>query len=121
MGIVAAKAAYQYGDDYLKELLIYLENNLNFVRDYLKNKINKIKLIEPEGTYLIWLDCSKLNLSDKELNDFITYKAKLWIDAGNIFGKVGENFIRINIATQKSLLKKSLDNLYEALKENNLL
>ena len=121
MGIISCQAAYQYGSDYHKELLEYLENNLDFVRNYLNNKINKIKLIEPEGTYLIWLDCSGLGLSDKDLNNLILNKAKLWIDEGNIFGKSGENFIRINIATQKSLLNKALDNLYEALKEENLL
>lgn len=121
MGIVASQAAYKYGEEYHKELLEYLENNLDFVRNYLETKINKIKLIEPEGTYLIWLDCSGLGLTDKELNDLVLNKAKLWIDEGNIFGKIGENFIRINIATQKSLLNKALNNLYEALNNENLL
>ena len=121
MGIVACEAAYKYGEEWLNELLIYLNDNLKFVRNYLKEKLPKIKLIEPEGTYLIWLDFSELNIDDDKLNNIILYKAKLWLDAGNIFGEVGKNFERINIATRRSLLKEALDKLYDALKEENLL
>ena len=121
MGIVACEAAYKYGEEWLNELLIYLNDNLKFVRNYLKEKLPKIKLIEPEGTYLIWLDFSELNIDDDKLNNLILYKAKLWLDAGNIFGKVGKNFERINIATRRSLLKEALDKLYNALKEEELL
>lgn len=116
MGIVACEAAYRYGDEWLKELLEYLEGNLLFVKNYLKDKLPNVKLIEPEGTYLIWLDFSKLNISDDELNNIILYKAKLWLDAGNIFGEVGKNFERINIATTRRTLELALDRLYNALK-----
>lgn len=115
MGIVACEACYKYGDLWLKELLNYLEDNLNFLRDYLKNKLPSIKLIEPEGTYLIWLDIRKLNLSIKEENDLIINKAKLWLDHGHIFGKSGIGFVRINIATQRKILKEALDRLYNAI------
>ena len=89
MGLVACEAAYKYGRQWLNELKEYLLDNLNFLRDYLETNIPQIKLIEPEGTYLIWLDCSALGLEDKELEKFIVEKAKLWLDSGYIFGKEG--------------------------------
>ena len=105
MGLVACEAAYKYGRQWLNELKEYLLDNLNFLRDYLETNIPQIKLIEPEGTYLIWLDCSALGLEDKELEKFIVEKAKLWLDSGYIFGKEGEGFQRINIACPRETLK----------------
>ncbi len=121
MGIVACEACYNHGEEWLDELLVYLENNLSFVREYLKEKLPKIKLIEPEGTYLLWLDFRELNLKPKEEKDLIENKAKLWLDSGTIFGKSGIGFERINIATNKSILKDALDRLYNALKENKII
>lgn len=117
MGIVACEACYKYGDEWLSELLDYLENNLKYLRKYLKEKLPFIDLIEPEGTYLIWLDFRKLNLSIKEEKDLIVYKAKLWLDPGQVFGKSGIGFERINIATPQKILKKALDQLYNAIKD----
>ena len=117
MGIVACEACYKYGDEWLNELLEYLENNLKYLRNYLKEKLPFIDLIEPEGTYLIWLDFRKLNLSIKEEKDLIVYKAKLWLDPGQVFGKSGIGFERINIATPQKILKKALDQLYNAIKD----
>lgn len=121
MGIIASEAAYRYGNDWLKELIIYLESNLNYIRDYLNKFIPQIKLIEPEGTYLIWLDCSGLGISDERLNDIILNKAKLWLDSGNIFGKCGKYYERINIACPKAILEKALDNLYSSLKDEKVI
>ena len=117
MGLVACEAAYKYGRQWLNELKEYLLDNLNFLRDYLETNIPQIKLIEPEGTYLIWLDCSALGLEDKELEKFIVEKAKLWLDSGYIFGKEGEGFQRINIACPRETLKKALEQLKEAVDE----
>lgn len=117
MGIVACEAAYKYGRQWLDELKEYLLNNLNFLRDYLETNIPQIKLIEPEGTYLIWLDCSELGFEDKELETFIVEKAKLWLDSGYIFGKEGEGFQRINIACPRETLKKALEQLKMAVDE----
>ena len=121
MGIVACEASYKYGEAWLKELLEYLEKNIEFVREYLEIKIPKIKLIEPEGTYLIWLDCKELGLDDEKLNDLILNKAKLWLDEGNIFGEVGKFYERINIACPKATLKEALDRLYNALREEGVI
>lgn len=119
LGLVACKAAYQYGEPWLKELKAYLYENLSFTREYLKVHLPNITLIEPEGTYLIWLDFRKLNLTRKEMEQLIVHTAKLWLDPGHIFGPVGEGFERINIACPRAILKKALDQLTEAV--NSLL
>ena len=115
MGIVASTAAYKYGNDWYDALLDYLEDNLKFVRNFINENLNGVKLVEPEGTYLIWLDFNDLNIADKELNDIIVNKAKLWLDPGNIFGKSGVGFERINIACPRSVLKEALNKLKKAL------
>ncbi|MFV0520627.1 MAG: MalY/PatB family protein [Lachnospirales bacterium] len=116
IGLVAAKACYEYGDAWLNELKIYLEKNVQFLKAFLLEKLPKIKLVEPEGTYLIWLDFSELNLSDEKINELIIYEANLWLDNGTMFGKEGEHFQRINIACPTSFLEKGLNNLYETFK-----
>ncbi|MDO4465720.1 MAG: MalY/PatB family protein [Bacillota bacterium] len=115
LGLVGTKAVYDLGEAWYTQLLAYLEENLKFVRDYLEKEIPQIKLIEPEGTYLIWLDCSALGLSSEELEDVILNKAKLWLDRGAIFGKETSLFERINIACPRSILKEALERLKNAL------
>lgn len=117
MGIVACEAAYTYGEQWYIELKKYLKSNLDFVREYLEKELPEIKLIEPEGTYLIWLDFRGLGLSEEEREDLIVNKAKLWLDSGAIFGEVGEGFERINIATNRALLKEALDRIKESIKK----
>ena len=80
-------------------------------------QVPKIKFIKPEGTYLIWLDFKEYKLKDKELDDLITNKAKLWLDLGIIFGKSGSGYERINVATNRNLIKKMLDSLYSVFKD----
>lgn len=115
LGIVACEAAYNYGEVWYEELKKYLSSNLEFVRDYLKNNLPQIKLIEPEGTYLIWLDFTALGLSEAQREDLIVNKAKLWLDSGAIFGNAGDGFERINIATNKAVLKEALDRIHDAI------
>lgn len=115
IGIVACEAAYRYAEEWFDALRVYLQGNLDFVRDYLKRKLPQIKLVEPEGTYLIWLDFRALGLKEKELEDLIVNKAKLWLDSGAIFGKVGEGFERINIATSRSVLQEALERIKAAV------
>ncbi len=116
-GIYATIYAYNYGEEWLKELKEYLYNNIIHIDNYLKRKLPKIKLIKPEGTYLIWLDFNEYNLSDSQIDDLITNKAKLWFDRGIIFGKSGDKYQRINIATSKTLIDKMLDALYKTFKD----
>ena len=115
MGIVACEASYKYGVEWYQELKKYLQANLEFVKDYLKNELPQIKLIEPEGTYLVWLDFSGLKYNDNELEDLIVNKAKLWLDSGAIFGKSGSGFQRINIATNRSIIKEALDRIKKVI------
>lgn len=115
MGISACVAAYRYGDTWYEELMKYLQENIDFLRTYIKEKLPQIKLIEPEGTYLVWLDFRKLNLAESELEDLIVNKAKLWLDRGAVFGKSGEGFERINIACPRAILQEAMDKLYQAV------
>lgn len=117
MGIVACEAAYTYGEEWLEELKAYLTGNLDLVRDFLKRELPEIKLIEPQGTYLIWLDCSALGMKDEELGRFITDRAKLWLDDGSVFGAGGSGFERVNIACPRKTLKEALLRLKNAVEE----
>ena len=117
MGLVAARAAYESGKEWLDEVRAYMRDNLIFFRDYLKENIGELSLIEPEGTYLVWVDFRKLGLSEKQREDLIVNKAKLWIDSGAMFGVDGEGFERFNIACPRSYLKKALDSLKKAVEE----
>ena len=116
MGLVAARAAYESGKEWLDEVRAYIKDNLIFFRDYLKENIGELSLIEPEGTYLVWVDFRKLGLSEKQREDLIVNKAKLWIDSGAMFGVDGEGFERFNIACPRSYLKQALDSLAKAIK-----
>lgn len=111
MGLVACAAAYEKGGEWLDELKTYLDGNLKFVREYLAANLPKIKLIEPEGTYLLWLDCRELNLSAEELQNLVEQGAKLWLDDGYIFGAGGEGFERVNIACPRATLDAALSRL----------
>ncbi len=117
MGLVACKAAYTKGEDWLEALKDYLAENLKLLRSFLVANIPQIKLIEPQGTYLVWLDCTSLGLSDKALDEFIIHRAKLWLDAGTMFGQGGSGFQRINIACPRSLLQQALEQLARGLQD----
>ena len=116
MGLVACQTAYAHGQDWLEKLKVYLAQNLDFTRKFLAEKIPQIKLVEPQGTYLLWLDCSALHLDDKALEDLIINKAKLWLDAGTMFGPEGSGFQRINITCPCATLEKALLKLEAAVK-----
>lgn len=115
MGIVAAKAAYSQGKEWLEELKKHLMENIAFVRSYLKEKIPQARLIEPEGTFLLWIDFSALGYTDEELDRLIVNKAKVWLDRGTMFGAEGKCYQRINIATPQALLKEAIDRIAGAL------
>ena len=114
-GIIACQAAYQHGQNWFTELKKYLQENLSVVREYLQTNLPQIKLVEPEGTYLVWLDFRDLGLDEDALEDLIVNKAKLWLDSGSIFGATGKGFERINIATSRIVLKEALDRIKGAV------
>ena len=115
MGIVACKAAYEHGEEWLDALLVYLADNVALVRDFVRDRLPKISLVEPEGTYLVWLDFSRLGLSDDALNELIIHKAKLWLDAGTMFGAGGSGFQRINLACPRSVVQEALLRIEKAV------
>lgn len=114
LGLVGAKAAYEHGAAWHRELLAYLEENIARTKAFLAAHLPKVTLIEPEGTYLLWLDFSAYGLSDKELNEKIIRDAHLWLDDGPIFGAGGSGFQRINIACPWKTLEQGLKNLAAA-------
>ena len=115
VGIAACRSVYTKGAFWLEELKAYLLGNLNYVRTFLADRLPELRLIEPEGTYLIWIDFQSLNLPYKELEKLITQKAGLWLDGGVMFGKESTQFERINIACPRSILEKAMLQLETAI------
>lgn len=111
MGLVACKSAYEKGQDWLNELRKYLLDNIRYVDEFLKERLPKIKLIYPEGTYLLWLDFNELNISDEKIEDLMLNEAKLWLDSGKMFGSIGKGFQRINIALPRKKLESAMKRL----------
>lgn len=107
-GIVAATAAYSEGADWFDSVKSYIWENILFAKKYIEENASQIKVLLPEGTYLLWLDFSKTGLSDSEINDRVLNKAKVWLDSGSMFGKEGEKFQRINCATPRIILEDAL-------------
>lgn len=107
-GIVAATAAYSEGADWFDSVKSYIWENILFAKKYIEENASQIKVLVPEGTYLLWLDFSKTGLSDSEINDRVLNKAKVWLDRGSMFGKEGEKFQRINCATPRIILEDAL-------------
>lgn len=107
-GIVAATAAYSEGADWFDSVKSYIWENILFAKKYIEENASQIKVLVPEGTYLLWLDFSKTGLSDSEINDKVLNKAKVWLDSGSMFGKEGEKFQRINCATPRIILEDAL-------------
>ena len=114
LGLTGAKAAYEHGAEWLTQLLAYIEENYARTKSFLAAHLPKVKIIEPEGTYLLWLDFSAYGLTDEALNEKIIREAHLWLDDGPIFGAGGSGFQRINIACPWATLEQGLKNLAEA-------
>ncbi len=98
-------------------MIKYVGDNIEYVREFTEERLPGVKMIDHEGTYLLWLDFRGTGLGTEEIDDLIINKAKLWLDSGKIFGRVGEGFQRINVACPRSILKKALENIESALKQ----
>ena len=109
MGLVACRAAYRHGAKWLDDLISYLVSNLDLLRDFLRKELPFIRLVEPEGTYLVWLDFRALGLPDKELNELIVHKAGLWLNSGKVQagGEIPAHKYRMPAAILRKLLKGS--------------
>ncbi|MDR0365159.1 MAG: pyridoxal phosphate-dependent aminotransferase [Bacteroidales bacterium] len=113
---IATEVAYNQGRDWLKQMLAYLEKNIDFVDDYCKKHMPTVKVMKPQASFLIWLDCRELGLSHEKLINLFVKKAKLALNDGKTFGIEGEGFMRMNIGCPKSVLKIAMKQLNEAIK-----
>ena len=116
LGLLACQAAYETGEEWLSAVKEYIYGNLCFLREYLKENLPEIRLVEPEGTYLVWLDFGALGLTEEQRQELIEEKAGLWLDSGAMFGPDGEGFERVNIACPRETLQKALDQLAAAVR-----
>ncbi|MEE9379156.1 MAG: MalY/PatB family protein [Candidatus Lokiarchaeia archaeon] len=114
-GIVALIAGYDEGEEWLDQVLKYIEANFKFLKEFVSENLPDVDFIEPEGTFLAWLDFRKLGMNNEELREVMLKKAKVALDDGKIFGPGGEGFQRINIACPRSLLKQCMIRIVDAL------
>ena len=111
LGLVATKAAYEHGDEWYNAMMDYVGKNIDYVKEYVKENLPGVRVVEGEGTYLLWLDFTRTGIDAKELDRRIIHEAKLWLDSGIIFGKTGEGFQRINVATRRAIITECLERI----------
>ena len=110
-GLAAMKAAYTECDEWVDSLVAYIYGNVTYMENYIKEQIPRLRMTHPEGTYLPWVDFTGLGLKRRELEELIRNKAKLWLDAGYIFGESGEGFQRFNVACPQATLTRAMEQL----------
>ena len=115
-GNIALETAYNQGDEWLKQLHTYLEGNIEFVLSFFNTNLPEIKIYKPEATYLIWIDFSAWQLTQPELKEFLVTKAGVGLNDGMSFGVDGEGFMRMNIASPRSILEKALNQILRSRK-----
>ena len=113
---IATEAAYVHGSDWLDALLVYLQENAALIREFLQTNELNVSLIDPEGTFLAWLDFRGLGLDAKSLESFLSQKAKIALAPGYWFGREGAGFARMSIGCPRSTVERALDNLAAAVK-----
>ena len=113
----ATKAAYTYGGEWLQQMRSYIVENVNYVEDYLKLNIPQIKIYRPQASFLIWLDCRDLHLSQPELVSLFEDKAGLGLNDGSMFGEEGIGYMRLNIGCPRSILTNALEALKKAVNQ----
>ncbi|MDD6505400.1 MAG: pyridoxal phosphate-dependent aminotransferase [Lachnospiraceae bacterium] len=115
MGLVACETAYSKGEEWYQAMHRYVGANIDFARKYVAEQLPGVRMIDLEGTYLIWLDFRGTGLSTEELENLIVHRAKLWLDSGQIFGDSGKGFQRINVACPRATLQEALDRIRREL------
>ncbi len=115
LGAVACQAAYEGGAEWLDDCKAYMRENLAYVRSFLAEQLPQIRLVEPQGTYFAWLDCSGLGLTREALDELIVHRAKLWLDTGAIFGDCAAQFQRVVLACPRATLEKAMEQLKQAI------
>lgn len=115
LGLEAAKAAYEKGDEWYEKMMAYVRENIEYVKKYVEENMPGVKVIDGEGTYLVWLDFRATGIEAEELDHRIIYDAKLWLDSGKIFGETGLGFQRINVATPRKIVTECLERIRKIL------
>lgn len=113
-GTEALIAAYTNGQDWLEELIEYLQGNIDLVDSFFKENLPKFKVINPESTFLIWIDCRETGWDIKQTSDFFLNKAKVAVNEGSLFGENGKGFIRLNVGCTRETVNKALSQIKEA-------
>lgn len=115
MSPIATIAAYRKGDEWRKEMLAYIEDNIRFVEDYCEKNIPGVRALRPEASFLVWLDCRELGLSHDELVDLFVNKARVALNDGAMFGKEGDGLMRLNVASPRSVMEEVMNRIKEAV------
>ncbi|RSK49770.1 MalY/PatB family protein [Bacillus canaveralius] len=113
-GTLAMEAAFRYGEPWLDSLLDYLQENVGITKKYFQEHLPRFRLIEPESTYLLWIDCRPLGLTDEQLQDRLLEKGKLALEPGSKFRQGGEGFVRMNIGCHREVLIEGLERFTKA-------
>ncbi len=108
-GVIATIAAYNHGESWLNELLEYLHANYEFMHEFCSKHLPQFPIMELEGTYLVWMDCSAMHTTSEQLEEALIDKAHLWLNAGNMYGAEGEGYMRWNIACPRQVLAEALN------------
>lgn len=108
-GVIATIAAYNEGEEWLNQLLQYIHGNYLFFKDYCEEHLPQLPVAPLEGTYLAWMDCRSLGIPSEELEEELMKEAKLWLNAGSMYGKEGEGFMRWNLACPRQLVKEGME------------
>ena len=117
MGVTALEAAYEHGAPWLEALMEVIEENKHYVREMLEsNTDGALRVIDSQATYLLWIDCRKLDLDDESLQKFMIEKAKIGLNPGSSYGKEGKQFMRMNIACPKTTVKDGVNRIIQAVK-----
>ncbi|WP_284141461.1 MalY/PatB family protein [Virgibacillus sp. LDC-1] len=117
MGNTAIEAAYRHGEEWLNELLRVIESHKNYVTKRLEEETEELKVISAEGTYLLWIDCSRLGLTSEELKAFMINEAKVGLNAGVAYGEEAAQFMRMNIACPRATIEEGVIRIIEAVKK----
>jgi cystathionine beta-lyase len=112
---IGAEAAYTHGEAWLDQMLQYVEANIKFVDDYLKENVPSVKVVLPQASFLLWLDFRALGLSQPDLMKFLVEKAHIGLNDGSMFGSQGTGFMRLNVGTPRCVLHKALDHIRDAI------
>lgn len=113
---IGAEAAYRHGEEWLDEMLGYVQENIDFVEQYVEDNIPMVKSVRPQASFLVWLDFTALGLSQQQLMDLLVNEAHVALNDGSMFGRQGVGFMRLNVGTPRSVLKDALDHIASAVK-----